>query len=128
MSVAHSLGPGKPIEDSIEFDVWATAAAGDEAALLQFIMETRPASGRAEVLRAIKRASVARRMVVVTERRGWHAANSARGARAERVREVRVYPSGYGPDDDAAMRKCEEHGLYYAGVLGCPLCSGRFAP
>ena len=114
------------MEDPITFDVWAVIAPGHKAQAEQRLHHARPELTRLQVLQAVTKSAATGNPLLLQQNVGWAAASECAEHVTPAFRELQLYQSGYGPDDQASMHWCPTHKLHYGGVLGCPVCRGDY--
>jgi hypothetical protein len=115
------------MEDPVTFDIWALVDPEHKPEAGSILGRMRPALDRAGILKAIVESTSRERAILVGEQLGWGSAQTSRRDLDGAFTNVRLFQSGYGPDDLPNLKLCAAHSLNYAGVLGCPVCGKRYA-
>lgn len=109
------------MEGPITFDLWGWPDPAHKMDVLHALSTTRPEATHREVLQAIAR----KQPILIAENLGWKDVQALQSSLPSAWLDTRVFQSGYGPADQAVLRQCLVHQIYYAGVLGCPVCDRR---
>ena len=114
------------MEDLISFDLWGVMVPGQRDGAIFAMTRLRPDTNRKAILLEIVRN--AGTFVLIGKDVAWASAAMV----VERLRTtfdpIHMYQSGYGPLDIAVLKQCPIHSVHYAGVVGCPVCSGWIRP
>jgi len=113
------------MEDPITFDVWCRIRPGFRDLASQAIDVFRSDVPRIERIRMIVRSQSLCEPILCGVGLSWSTVQERKKSLGAIADDIRTFQSGYGPPDTPRLAHCPDHDLYYAGVLGCPLCSGR---
>lgn len=113
------------MEDPIRFDVWATVRPGSHKNAVHDIVNAGSELTELEIRNQVNRSARDGKPILVLRSLGWSRAKAIREKPASWMRDVLVYQEGEGPRlGDTSF--CKNHNLYYAGVLGCHVCTGFY--
>jgi hypothetical protein len=116
------------MEDPHVFDVWGVIIRERRDAARDLLRRSRPELPRLELLQIVARGVASQEHVLVAQRVGWGEAQEWRREAESAFSPIGVFQSGYGPRDAQRMHQCKEHGLFYGGILGCPVCRHHYVP
>ena len=110
-----------PMEDPVRFDIWCECERVKRDRIAAYLdqLPVRPAVAKPEVKRFN-----GRRMEMIFHGRSWRVVQAIRANPAFWLVRLTVYQEGCGPAETAGLHYCGLHDLYYAGVLGCHVCTG----
>ena len=112
------------MEDPICFDTYVRVQPGEAAGAAQALRELRPELTELEAHRLANRSATLGHWILLGSRLPWGQATSMRETAPTFFPDVQLLQAGYEPSD--SLSNCESHKLRFAGVLGCPVCSGFF--
>lgn len=115
------------MEDPIKFDAWGVVKSGGNFDAAQFVQLRFPEVTRLGALQRVNRSKSTGQAMLLASRLGWADIQCVLNEVASFADEVRVYQSGYGPEEEKDLSLCGVHHLYYGGCGGCPVCAQRSA-
>jgi hypothetical protein len=111
------------VEEPLRFDIWCECERVNRKAVADYLrcLSLEPPVGGPDSKRL-----TGRRMVLKFLARPWRVVEAFRSSPAPWFGPVRVYQQFYGPEQAELLHHCEAHDLYYAGVIGCHVCTGFY--
>jgi hypothetical protein len=111
------------MEDPVRFDLWCECERVNRDQMAAYLRQlpVRPAVAGPDGKRFL-----GRRMELTFQGRPWRVVQAIRANRAPWLTRLTVYLEGYGPSEKERLHYCGLHDLYYAGVLGCHVCTGFY--
>ncbi len=116
------------MEDPITFDTWGVIRSDGSVDAAQFIQSRFPELTRLGVLQRVNMSKSTGKAILLASRLGWKNLQRVLGEVTPFADGVRVYQTGYGPEQEIDLNSCEVHHIYYGGRVGCPVCAQRNAP
>jgi hypothetical protein len=116
------------MEDPITFDIWGRLIAERRSNARAVLQRVNPELSDKAVLQALVRASNKKEPLLLASDLGWGDAQACREEMGAYFDDIKVFQHRFGPPQEARMKYCADHRLYFSGIFGCPICEGRNAP
>ena len=114
------------MEDPISFDIWGVAASDLSTEATDALARIRPDLSRMQLLKNLVLSKSKGAPILLASNLAWPLVLGLKQELLALFGDVQIFQTGYGPQVQNLLLRCESHNLLHAGVHGCPVC-GHFA-
>ena len=114
------------MEAPVRFDIWASIVPEHRKEAIVWLAANNEHFGEIAVRRKVSESARSGRPVLISPEVPWSAVEMMRAALPAWSASLKVVQAGHSPLD-TGLSYCNVHELYFAGVLGCHVCSGFYA-